>query len=85
MYIIEYLKRNKHIRNDMTFIIRQLPAISEGLPLEIYVFANETSWAAFEDIQSDIFDHLYEVIREFDLKLFQNVTGNDLRTFIDGK
>lgn len=85
MYIIEYLKRNKHIRNDMTFIIRQLSANSEGLPLEIYVFANETSWAVFEDIQSDIFDHLYAVINEFDLKLFQNATGNDFKGVLTKK
>lgn len=85
MYIIECLKRNNHIRQDMPFIIRQLPANADGLPLEIYVFANETSWAAFEDIQSDIFDHLYAVIKEFDLKLFQKTTGNDFKEFIAGK
>ena len=51
----------------------------EGLPLEIYCFTNTTVWASFEQIQSDIFDHLYAVLPEFGLSAFQNPSGNDFR------
>ena len=30
-------------------------------------------------IQSNIFDHLLAILSEFDLKVFQNPTGNDFK------
>ena len=78
-YISSYLKNNSHIHKDMTFLIRQLSPGSNGLPIEIYVFSNNINWVEYESIQSDIFDHLIASIKEFDLKLFQNPTGNDFK------
>jgi len=76
-YISEYLKHHPKIHRDMTFLIRQLAATENGVPIQIYVFTNDTNWVNHESIQSDIFDHLLAVAREFDLKIFQNPTGND--------
>jgi miniconductance mechanosensitive channel len=45
----------------MTLIVRQLESTSDGLPIEIYAFTNTTNWNAYEDIQSDIFDHVIAV------------------------
>jgi miniconductance mechanosensitive channel len=50
----------------------------KGLPLEIYAFTNDTRWKNYEDIQSDIFDHLLAVVREFDLEVFQDPTGYEV-------
>ena len=77
-YIKAYLKNNKHIHNDMTFLVRQLSPTEKGLPIEIYVFSNNTNWIEYEEIQSDIFDHLLSALDEFDLKIYQLPTGNDL-------
>jgi miniconductance mechanosensitive channel len=55
----------------MTFLVRQLQPSEKGIPIEIYVFTKTTEWAAFENIQSDIFDHVLAVIPEFDLRVFQ--------------
>ena len=66
----------------MTFLIRQLEPTSSGLPIQIYVFTNNTDWLKYEDIQSDIFDHLLAIIPEFELKLFQNPTGKDFQKLI---
>ena len=82
-YISLYLKNNSNIHKDMTFLIRQLSPSSKGLPLEIYVFSNNIDWIEYEAIQSDIFDHLIASIKEFDLDLFQNPTGNDFRKISD--
>jgi len=76
-YVIAYLKNNEKVRQDMTFLVRQLPPGPTGLPLEIYVFANDVLWANYEAIQADIFDHILAVVPEFGLKLFQNPTGRD--------
>jgi miniconductance mechanosensitive channel len=64
----------------MTFLVRQLPPTEHGLPIEVYVFSNNTVWANYEAIQADIFDHILAVVPEFDLCLYQNPAGSDIRT-----
>lgn len=78
-YISSYLENNSNINKGMTFLVRQLSPNSNGLPLEIYVFSNDTDWIKYEQIQSDIFDHLVAAVKQFDLVLFQNPTGNDFK------
>ena len=78
-YLKAYLMQREDINKDLTFLIRQLPTGPEGLPIEIYVFANTTAWGEYEDIQSDIFDHILAVIPQFELKIFQNLTGSDFQ------
>lgn len=59
--------------------MRQLEPTENGLPIEIYAFTNTTAWAAYEGIQSDIFDHILAIVPEFDLRVFQRPTGHDFR------
>ncbi len=80
-YIESYLKNNRNIHDGMTFLVRQLSPQSDGVPIEIYVFSNDTNWVNYESIQSDIFDHLLAIIPEFDLRVFQNPTGKDFSDF----
>jgi len=77
-YAFNYLKNHPRIRQDLTLIVRQLPAGPDGLPLEIYCFTNTTAWAEYEGIQSDIFDHLIAIVPEFGLRLFQQPAGADV-------
>ena len=77
-YIKAYLKNNKHIHNEMTFLVRQLSPTEKGLPIEIYVFSNNTNWIEYEEIQSDIFDHLLSILNQFELKIYQYPSANDL-------
>src|SRR5690606_26169127 len=78
-YISNYLKNHPGIHKDMTTMVRQLAPSENGLPIEIYAFSNDINWAVYESIQADIFDHLFAVATEFDLRLFQNPTGNDFK------
>lgn len=80
-YVTEYLRAHPGIHQDMTLMVRQLQPGATGLPLEIYCFTNTTAWADYESIQADIFDHLYAIVREFDLRVFQEPTGQDLRVW----
>ena len=84
-YIKAYLKNHSDIHDEMTFLIRQLPPGEKGLPMEIYVFTNDTDWVRYESIQSDIFDHLMAIVSEFDLKVFQNPSGNDFKSIAQSK
>jgi miniconductance mechanosensitive channel len=79
-YVQSYLRNNENIHKDMTFLVRQLSPGENGLPLEVYVFSKNINWIEYEAIQSDIFDHLITSVKEFDLTLFQNPTGNDFKT-----
>ncbi len=81
-YIEMYLHQNNNIRNDLTCMVRQLPATASGLPLEIYCFANTTDWVAYEAIQADIFDHLFAIAPHFDLRIFQHPSGFDWQSSV---
>ena len=76
-YIEAYLRNNSKIHPEMTFLIRQLEPTSRGLPIQIYVFTNDTDWVRYDGIQADIFDHLLAIIPEFRLKVFQSPNGKD--------
>ena len=65
------------IRNDLTFLIRQLQPSQSGIPIEIYVFTNDTNWINYENIQSDIFDHLFAALPEFELAAFQIISDTN--------
>jgi miniconductance mechanosensitive channel len=78
-YLMAYLRSNPNIRQDMTFLVRQLQPGESGIPMEIYVFSKVQEWASYEDIQSDIFDHVLAAVPEFELQVFQNPSGADFR------
>lgn len=79
-YIRNYLANHPRIRPDLTLLVRQLkPDAEQGLPLEIYCFADDVRWANYEDIQSDLFDHLYAVLPEFGLRPFQRSSSSSPR------
>lgn len=77
-YVSEYLRHHPMINQTMTFLVRQLAPTEHGLPLEIYVFCKDKTWANYEAVQSDIFDHLLAIIPEFDLRVYQYPSGRDL-------
>lgn len=80
-YVEFYLRQHSGISATQTLMARQLQPTSEGLPLEIYAFANTTVWLDYEAIQSDIFDHFIAILPEFGLKIYQAPSGSDLQQF----
>ncbi|HOA91407.1 MAG: mechanosensitive ion channel family protein [Bacillota bacterium] len=83
-YITNYLKNHPQLNPTLLQIVRQLDPGPNGLPLEIYCFTADTRWVVYEGVQSDIFDHILAVASEFDLRIFQNPSGNDLRELAGG-
>jgi miniconductance mechanosensitive channel len=77
-YALAYLKSHPRIHDTMTLLVRQLESKGEGIPLEIYCFTTTTAWAEYENIQSDIFDHLIAILPEFGLRLHQKTAGSDV-------
>lgn len=82
-YIEFYLKEHPKINTNLTLLVRQLEVTPEGLPMQIYVFSSDNRWVFYEAIQADIFDHIFSVIPEFGLQLYQNPTGEDFKRVIE--
>ncbi|OVE57123.1 mechanosensitive ion channel family protein [Chryseobacterium mucoviscidosis] len=70
-YAEKYLQNDPDVDQDGAMMVRQLDITPQGLPLEIYCFANDSRWEHFEQIQADIFDHLLVASKEFDLQVMQ--------------
>ena len=70
-YVYYYLKNHTNINQAATLLVRQKQASANGLPLEVYCFTNTTDWITYENIQSDIFDHIYSISKHFNLNIFQ--------------
>jgi len=82
VYAEKYLESNPFINTDLTFMVRQLQATENGLPIEIYVFSKEKGLRKFEEVAADIFDHLLAAVPYFDLEIFQSPSGSDMRGFV---
>ena len=70
-YVQDYVSHHEEIRDDMTLMVRLLEPTASGLPLEIYAFSKQTSWADYEKIQSILFEYLYTIMAEFNLSYYQ--------------
>ncbi|MFC7523279.1 mechanosensitive ion channel family protein [Parapedobacter sp. GCM10030251] len=79
-YINRYVQNHPQIRKDMTMLVRQLQPTEHGLPIEVYIFTSDIRWAVYEDIMSDIFDHLLSAINYFQLEVFEAPASDDIRS-----
>ncbi len=77
-YLHEYIKDCPYINKNMTFMVRQLAPTEYGIPIQIYAFSSNKEWISYENIQSDIFDHVFAVVSMFDLKIYQRPSSNTL-------
>lgn len=78
-YLENYLIRHPKINEKMTLIVRHLDPTDKGIPVQIYAFSKEQSWAVYEGVQADIFDHVLAIIPLFELQIFQSPSGDDLK------
>lgn len=79
VYMQAYIENHPRINKDMSMMVRQLQSTEYGLPIEIYCFADTSVGLEYESIQSDIFDHIFAVIPQFELRVFQVPSGQDLK------
>lgn len=70
-YLVQYIKSHPEVRQDMTLIVRHLAPSENGVPLEVYVFANTTAWVEYERIMAEIFEHIFATIPYFGLKMLE--------------
>ncbi len=78
-YLENYLVNHPQINQKMTLIVRHLDPTEKGIPVQVYAFSREKEWAKYEGVQADIFDHILAIVPLFELRIFQNPSGDDLK------
>ena len=82
-YLELYLVNHPKVNKKHTILVRQLQPAEFGIPIEVFVFSIDQKFEDYENIQSDLFDYILAIIPEFDLKVFQNPTGEDFKKLIN--
>jgi miniconductance mechanosensitive channel len=77
-YAESYVKQHPFIDKNQPFVVRHRPPEGNGLPLQVYGFSMNNQMVPYENIQSEIFEHLLAIMNEFGLKVFQQPTGDDM-------
>ena len=75
-YLEGYCHIHPEIHENMTQIVRFLQSTEKGLPVEVIVFSKSQQSDLYEALQAEIFDHIFSVIPEFGLRVFQNPSSN---------
>ena len=70
-YLKAYINNNPKLNHNLTMMVRQLQPTEFGVPLQIYAFSSDKQWVNYEEIQSDIFDHVISAAPMFDLRIYQ--------------
>lgn len=78
-YLLAYLKSLPVVNTDLHCMVRQLQPTEHGIPLELYFFSRIKEWIPYEGVQSDVFDHVLAIVPEFDLRVFQSPSGQDVK------
>jgi miniconductance mechanosensitive channel len=79
-YTEVYLKQNEYVDTTQTVIMKHQPFEGNGLQLQLNLFTKNTLFIPYENLQSEIIEHLLSIMNEFGLKAFQQPTGEDLQT-----
>ena len=77
-YLEGYCRAHPGIHENMTQIVRFLQSTEKGLPIEVNVFSKAQQSDLYEALQAEIFDHIFAVLPEFGLRVFQNPTGSGI-------
>lgn len=73
----QYLRNNPAINTEMTLMVRQQPATSEGIPVQIYCFSRTKVWEEYEEIQSQLVEYMLATMGKFGIYVFQRSAGTD--------
>jgi miniconductance mechanosensitive channel len=81
-YAESYLKLHPYVDARQIIIMRHRHHEGDGLHLQLNLFAKNTEFLTYENLQSEIVEHLLAIMSEFGLKVFQQPTGEDLITVL---
>lgn len=72
VFLQDYLNHHKFINHKELTLVRHLDPITIGiLPIEIFAYITTADFAKFEEIQADIFEHVFSMLPLFNLKVYR--------------
>lgn len=73
-YLVLYLSANPHISTEQRILVQVLQPDENGIPLQIWCFANTTDFNAYSAIQASVTEHVATAMADFGLGLFAAAT-----------
>jgi len=70
-YLVNYLKCRGDICTNKILMVRLLPINEYGVPVELYCFAKTVVWVEYEEIQSEVMEHILIALPKFELVHYQ--------------
>ena len=70
-YMEAWMSANAKLNVRMLCMVRELPSSPTGIPLQFYCFTKDKQWVEHEHIIADMFDHIYAVLSEFSLHVYE--------------
>jgi miniconductance mechanosensitive channel len=70
-YLTNYLTKHSAVNLQMSILVRLLPPLENGIPLEFTVFSVIESLNEYENFQSGLMEHILAMLPQFDLKVYQ--------------
>lgn len=77
-YMSMYLRHHPFVSKELLLMVRTLPPVANGLPVQIYCFSSNKNWPSYESIQAEIMEHFVSVLPAFELYPFQNADARDM-------
>jgi miniconductance mechanosensitive channel len=69
IYLETWLNAEPRLKKTPPIVVRLLQPTEMGLPIEVVAFVDTTNLKAYEEVQSDIFDHVVAIAPEFGLNI----------------
>ena len=73
MFMTTYLQKNPNISKEQLIMVRYLAPTTQGIPLQLYCFSNNTNWVIYEGIQAEVTEYAIAMCPTFGLKIFQTL------------
>lgn len=70
-YLLEFLTKHPEVNQQMIILVRLLPPVENGMPLEYTLYSTMEDLSGFENFQSQIIEHIIATLPHFDLKVYQ--------------
>lgn len=78
LYIYHWLMNHQHISQQPRLIVRWMGQKDGGMPLQVYAFITDSTFAQFEWQQSQIIEHIIKSLDWFGLRLYQSPSAFDV-------
>ncbi|MFW6302519.1 MAG: mechanosensitive ion channel family protein [Bacteroidales bacterium] len=78
-HLLYYMRKSSDIYDEMICMVRYNEPTSKGIPVQIYTFSKIQSWVEYEQVQAQLLDHAMSVLHKFNLRVYQETSGMDIR------